>query len=801
MDPRFPPPSARGHHRRAHSETFIRLPDADLLLDPDGDFGFSDLDFPSLSDDSPAASDPTPPPLPPLQQQQSSSSAAPPPPRPVPGGGGGGGGHLRSLSLDAAFFDGLSFQGGGGGGIGHKRSGSMDGESSLFEGESAPPDYAKKAMPADRLAELSLLDPKRAKRILANRQSAARSKERKIKYTSELERKVQTLQTEATTLSTQLTLLQRDTSGLTAENRELKLRLQSMEEQAKLRDALNDALREEVQRLKIAAGQVPNMNGSSFNGVQQQQQMPSYFSQPQQMHYLSGHQGRQHHPNNPHNSFNGGQSMSGQTLNDSMDFIILGQENGNLVAIQEELMEENSLSDLLLAGAEAVEAGDPILASVVFSRLDDFLLSQIPENAAASSFDRLAYHFDQGLRSRVSSACTGCYQPEPPPSGNMVVHQIIQELSPFVKFAHFTTNQAILDATVGDMDVHVVDLNIGEGIQWSSFMSDLARRGGKSFILTAIMAYADCKDSTHDTAVRLLSEFASVLLGCVKKLQPKLVVIVEDDLVRIGRGAPPSSASFVDFFFEALHHFTMLFESFLSCFSYGNYEACVRLVETELVGPRIQDFVGEYRSVRIETNACKVLEGFKACELSACNIAQARMLVGLFNRVFGVVFEKGRLALCWKSRPLISVSVWAPDDRRRLEHILLRMHSVVEEAEGCHITNPGMLLLQGFIEGFYLGYYMLDEIKFQPPEEESIKDERRISAAKDSGRSSTQHEWKLLQRRSTAAADAVYFSQPQQMHYLSDHQGRHHHPNNPHNSFNGGQSMNGQALNDSMDFR
>jgi hypothetical protein len=45
-------------------------------------------------------------------------------------------------------------------------------------------------------------------RILANRQSAARSKERKIKYTSELERKIQTLQTEATTLSAQLTLLQ-----------------------------------------------------------------------------------------------------------------------------------------------------------------------------------------------------------------------------------------------------------------------------------------------------------------------------------------------------------------------------------------------------------------------------------------------------------------------------------------------------------------------------------------------------------------------------------------------------------------
>lgn len=45
-------------------------------------------------------------------------------------------------------------------------------------------------------------------RILANRQSAARSKERKMRYISELERKVQGLQTEATTLSAQLALLE-----------------------------------------------------------------------------------------------------------------------------------------------------------------------------------------------------------------------------------------------------------------------------------------------------------------------------------------------------------------------------------------------------------------------------------------------------------------------------------------------------------------------------------------------------------------------------------------------------------------
>ncbi|CAN4121217.1 unnamed protein product [Withania somnifera] len=143
----------------------------------------------------------------------------------------------------------------------HRHSNSMDGSYSTasFEADSSS---VKKAMAPDRLAELSLIDPKRAKRILANRQSAARSKERKIRYTNELEKKVQTLQTEATTLSAQITVLQRDNGGLTTENKELKLRLQALEQQAHLRDALNEALREELQRLKIAAGQMSAPNGS-----------------------------------------------------------------------------------------------------------------------------------------------------------------------------------------------------------------------------------------------------------------------------------------------------------------------------------------------------------------------------------------------------------------------------------------------------------------------------------------------------------------------------------------------------------
>ncbi|KAJ6795341.1 putative transcription factor PosF21 [Iris pallida] len=206
----------------------------------------------------------------------------------------------------------------------HQHSQSMDGSTmsiktellgSGSEGHSSSLAEEKKAMSAAKLADLALVDPKRAKRIWANRQSAARSKERKMRYIAELERKVQTLQTEATTLSAQLTMLQRDTNGLTAENNELKLRLQTMEQQVHLQDALNEALREEVQRLKLATGQMmPNGPMMSFGqpsyGTNQQfyhhnQTMQSVLAahqlqqlqiHPQQQLHPHQHQHQQQHP-------------------------------------------------------------------------------------------------------------------------------------------------------------------------------------------------------------------------------------------------------------------------------------------------------------------------------------------------------------------------------------------------------------------------------------------------------------------------------------------------------------------------
>nr|XP_043608666.1 bZIP transcription factor 29 [Erigeron canadensis] len=151
----------------------------------------------------------------------------------------------------------------------------------------------KKIMANEKLAEIALADPKRAKRILANRQSAARSKERKMRYITELEHKVQTLQTEATTLSAQLTLLQRDSAGLTSQNNELKFRLQAMEQQAQLRDALNEALTAEVQRLKITTAEI-NGDAAKFSQLSISPQMFQLHQQQiQQMQHQNQQQSQQ----------------------------------------------------------------------------------------------------------------------------------------------------------------------------------------------------------------------------------------------------------------------------------------------------------------------------------------------------------------------------------------------------------------------------------------------------------------------------------------------------------------------------
>lgn len=163
-------------HRRARSDTFFTTGESidDLLLFDPSDIDFSSLDFLNTN---PTSQQPQASPMSVDSPSEETSSngvvlplSTPLPPKPF-------GRHVRSLSVDSDFFDDL--------GVTedhhqqqqhHHRSSSMDGDSSSssFNIESilAASVNVKDCgglkknmgMGGDRLAELALLDPKRAKR-------------------------------------------------------------------------------------------------------------------------------------------------------------------------------------------------------------------------------------------------------------------------------------------------------------------------------------------------------------------------------------------------------------------------------------------------------------------------------------------------------------------------------------------------------------------------------------------------------------------------------------------------------------
>ncbi|KAI3755753.1 hypothetical protein L1987_55559 [Smallanthus sonchifolius] len=105
----------------------------------------------------------------------------------------------------------------------------------------------------------TVVDPKRVRRILANRQSAQRSRVRKLHYISELERSVTTLQSEVSTLSPQVAFYDHQRLILNVDNSSLKQRIAALAQDKIFKDAHQEALKKEIERLRRVYNE-QNMN-------------------------------------------------------------------------------------------------------------------------------------------------------------------------------------------------------------------------------------------------------------------------------------------------------------------------------------------------------------------------------------------------------------------------------------------------------------------------------------------------------------------------------------------------------------
>ncbi|KAL0730077.1 hypothetical protein Bca4012_026170 [Brassica carinata] len=269
---------------------------------------------------------------------------------------------------------------------------------------------------------------------------------------------------------------------------------------------------------------------------------------------------------------------------------------------------------------------------------------------------------------------------------------------PYLKFAHFTANQAILEAVATVRGVHVIDLGLNQGMQWPALMQALALRPGgtPSFRLTGVgspsdqgiqrlgwklaqLAQAvgvefefkcltaerlsDLKPEIFKTRPEsetlvvnsffelhtLLAQPGSIekLLTTVKAVKPSVVTVVEQE-------ANHNGVVFLGRFNEALHYYSSLFDSLEDGLKLPSRDQAMSKV---YLGRQISERGGggKKRSDRTARDVGSVAEMDRIRRLASLLLALSGSGDG-----YRVEENEGSLMLAWQTNPLIAASAWKP---------------------------------------------------------------------------------------------------------------------------------------------
>ena len=355
----------------------------------------------------------------------------------------------------------------------------------------------------------------------------------------------------------------------------------------------------------------------------------------------------------------------------------------------------------LMACAKAVQENKLTIAEALVKQINYLAMSQ------AGAMRKVATFFAQALTRRIYRL-----YPENPLDHSLsdFLQMHFYESCPYLKFAHFTANQAILEAFQGKKRVHVIDFSMNQGMQWPALMQALALRPGgpPAFRLTGIGPPApDNSDHLQEVGWKLAqlaetihvefeyrgfvansladldasmlelrpSEVESVavnsvfelhkllarpgaiekVLSVVKQMKPEIVTVVEQE-------ANHNEPVFLDRFTEALHYYSTLFDSLE-----GSVNGEDKLMSEVYLGKQIANVVACEGPDRVErherlTQWRTRLEssGFAPAHLGSNAFKQASMLLALFAGGDGYRVEEnnGCLMLGWHTRPLIATSAW-----------------------------------------------------------------------------------------------------------------------------------------------
>lgn len=336
-------------------------------------------------------------------------------------------------------------------------------------------------------------------------------------------------------------------------------------------------------------------------------------------------------------------------------------------------------------------------------------LTQMASPYGPSCAERVVAYFAKAMASRVINSWLGICSPLINHKSVHTAFQVFNNVSPFIKFAHFTSNQAILEAFHRRDRVHIIDLDIMQGLQWPALfhilatriegpphvrmtgmgtsmellvetgkqLSNFAKRLGMSFEFHPVAKKFGEIDASmvplrrgETLAVHWLQHSLYDATGpdwktmrLLEELAPRVITLVEQDISHGG--------SFLDRFVGSLHYYSTLFDSlgaFLPCEDSSRHRVEHCLLHREInnilaIGGPARSGEDKFRHWRSEL---ATRSSFMQVPMSANSMAQAQLILNMFPPAHGysLVQGDGTLKLGWKETSLFTASAWTSHSSR-----------------------------------------------------------------------------------------------------------------------------------------
>ncbi|TKY55801.1 Scarecrow protein 15 [Spatholobus suberectus] len=362
----------------------------------------------------------------------------------------------------------------------------------------------------------------------------------------------------------------------------------------------------------------------------------------------------------------------------------------------------------LIRAADCFDSSHFQLAQAMLERLNQRLI----RSPVGKPLHRAAFHFKDALQSILSgSNRTGSNRL----SSMAEIVQTIKTfkafsgISPIPMFSIFTTNQALLEALNGSSFVHVIDFEIGLGIQYASLMKEIAEKAAgasphlritavvpEEYAVESRLVRENLNQFAHDLGIQVqvdfvpLRTFETVSFKAVRFLDGERIAVlltpaifcrlgaaggggVASFLADVRRTAPgvvlfvdgegwseaAAAASFRRGVVSSLEFYSMMLESLDAAVAAGGGGEWVRRIEMLLLRPKMFAAVEGARRRTPPWREAFYGAGMRPVQLSQFADYQAECLLAKVQiRGFHVDKRHAELVLCWHERTMVATSAW-----------------------------------------------------------------------------------------------------------------------------------------------